>query len=210
MSTEIKTAARTDARIDLEGCLVQVEASKAWFHQRVLPLSIEQLRWRPDAARWSIAECLEHLNLTLDVYLPKIDDAIVRGRRQDGTPAECSWCERAELDALGLLEPPVTVAVLAPPPTIPEPSIDPDWLVDHFHQTRDRYADAVRRAFGLGLWRIRIVEPVYPVIVSLGGTLGLIAAHDRRHMWQAERVRQAPRFPRAVFDARIPSQGALA
>jgi hypothetical protein len=74
-------------------------------------------------------------------------------------------------------------------------------MVDHFHQTRDRYSDAVRRAFGLDLRGIRIVDPIYPPIASLGGTLGLIAVHDRRHMWQAERVRQAPRFPRAVFDA---------
>ena len=200
MSTEIKTAGHRDPQTDLEGFLVQVEASKAWFHERVLPLSIEQLRWRPDARHWSIAECLEHLNLTLDLYLPKIGDAIGRGRRLHRAPAECSRCERAELDALQSLEPPVTVGASAPPPTIPGPAVDPDCLVDHFHRTRDRYSDAVRRAFGLDLRRIRIVEPVYPVIVSLGGTLALIAAHDRRHMWQAERVRQAPRFPRGVWD----------
>jgi len=93
--------------------------------------------------------------------------------------------------------------------TIPGLAVDPVWLVDQFHQTRDRYSDAVRRSFGLDLWCNRIVEPIYPLIVTLGGTLALIAAHDRRHMWQAERVRQAPRFPRAVFDTQIMSEGAL-
>jgi hypothetical protein len=59
--------------IDLEGCLIQVEASKAWFARRVLPLSLEQLRWRPRPRQWSIAECLDHLNLTVSLYLPQID-----------------------------------------------------------------------------------------------------------------------------------------
>jgi len=47
-----------------------------------------------------------------------------------------------------------------------------------------------------------IVEPVYPLIRTLGGTLGFLAAHDRRHMWQAERLRNESRFPRAVFTSK--------
>jgi DinB family protein len=199
MSTEIEIDVRNGARVDLEGCLVQVEASKAWFHHRVLPLSIEQLRWRPDARHWSIAECLDHLNLTLEVYLPKIDAAIARARHEDAVAVPCSRCEQAEIDALRLVEPPVTAGNPAPSALMPVAAVDPDWLVDQFHETRDRYVDAVHRASGLDLPRIRIVEPIYPVIVSLGGTLAFIAAHDRRHMWQAERVRQAPRFPQSVF-----------
>jgi len=202
MSNQTKASARNGTRIDLEGCLVQVEASKAWFHHRVLPLSIEQLRWRPDAEHWSIGECLDHLNLTLGLYLPKIDDAIGRGALLDSALVECPRCEQAESDALRWIEPPVTMAVAAPALTIPAAAVDPDWLVDQFLQTRHRYSEAVRRAFGLDLRRLRIVEPIYVPIVSLGGTLALLAAHDRRHMWQAERVRQAPRFPRAIFETR--------
>ena len=208
MSTENRANGQNDPRVDLEACLAQVEASRLWFQKRVLPLSIEQLRWRPDARHWSIAECLDHLNLTLNLHLPKIDDAIGRGRREDHSPVTCPRCERAEAEALRFIEPPVTIGESAPALAIPAAAVDPDWLVDQFHQTRDRYSDAVRRSLGLDLRRIRIVEPIYPLIVSLGGTLAFIAAHDRRHMWQAERVRQAPRFPRAIFDAEKPNQGA--
>jgi hypothetical protein len=209
MSTEIKATGGSGSGIDLEGCLVQVEASETWFHRRVLPLSIEQLRWRPDARHWSIAECLHHLNLTLELYLPKIDDAICRAPRDRSASTGGIRYERAEVEALRLFEPPVIVPVSAPAPTIPGPAVDPVWLVERFHQTRDRYLDAVRRSFGMDLGRCRIIEPIYPVIISLGGTLALIAAHDRRHMWQAERVRQATNFPRAARDRRQPSQGAL-
>ena len=184
----------------LEACLAQVEASKAWFDRRVLPLSIEQLRWRPQGMRWSIAECLDHLNLTLNLYLPKIEGAIGRAGREYRIPAGGSWCEPAESEELKRVEPPVIAGSYAPPRTIPGPAVDPDWLVDQFHQSRDRYAHAVRRASGLDLRSIRIIEPIYPAFVSLGGTLGFLAAHDRRHMWQAERVRRAARFPHGVFE----------
>jgi len=197
MKTEIEIAGLKDARVDREGWLIQVEASKSWFQHRVLPLSIEQLRWRPDLRRWSMAECLDHLNLTLDLYLPKIDRAIGGGRIEE--TALCSHCERAEIEALQLFEPPVTIAVPAPSTTLPSAAIDPDFLVERFYRTRARYVDAVHRSAGINLLRVRIVEPVYPVIVTLGGTLALMAAHDRRHMWQAERVIRSPRFPRVAL-----------
>src|SRR4029434_5344758 len=79
------TAGETELSIDLAGCLVQVEASRAWFSRRVLPLSVEQLRWRPGPQRWSIAECLDHLNITLGFYLPKIDKSIQVDLRQRST-----------------------------------------------------------------------------------------------------------------------------
>ena len=201
MSNEYKTGSEREAAIDLEGCLVQVHASKAWFARRVLPLSIDQLRWRPGPRRWSIAECLEHLHLTFGLYLPKVDDAIRAGWLGGLAPTGVLQYEPAELEALKLIEPPVTVRVSAPRAIVPVAAVDADCLVGRFHQSRDRYAEAVRRAFGLDLARILVVEPICPPIRSLGGTLAFLAAHDRRHIWQAEQIRSAPRFPRTPFGA---------
>lgn len=209
MKTEVETDRQNDIVVDLEACLVQVEASKAWFTRRVLPLSIEQLRWRPSPQHWSIGECLDHLNLTLGWSLPKIDDAIVSAGRQAKTFANSHRYALHEIEALDLVEPPVTIPVQAHAALVPSAAVDLDWLVDRFHQTRNRYADAVRRAFGLDLARILIVEPVYPSIYSLGGAIAFIAAHDRRHMWQAERVKTTSRFPRAVFTALARTSGQL-
>src|SRR4029453_15302383 len=36
---------------------------------------------RPDPARWSIAECVAHLNLTSAAYVPLLREAIIRGRQ---------------------------------------------------------------------------------------------------------------------------------
>jgi len=198
MRNERRTGAEGYVEIDLTSCLVQVEASKSWFARRVLPLSLEQLRWRPDPLHWSIAECLDHLNVTLGLYLPKIEQAVESGARN-------GWngrLETREAEVLKRIEPPVESRVEAPPATNPSTAVDPDDLVEGFYLTRDHYAEAVRRAGYLDLANILIVEPVYPLIRTLGGTLGFLAAHDRRHMWQAERLRNESRFPRAVFTSK--------
>jgi hypothetical protein len=49
----------------------------------------------------------------------------------------------------------------------------------------------VRQANGLDLSRVRVVSPLTSLMrMSLGQCFGLLAAHERRHLWQAARVRE--------------------
>jgi uncharacterized damage-inducible protein DinB len=41
---------------------------------------------RPSSQSWSMAECLAHLNLTTEAYLPLIREAIARGRATSRKP----------------------------------------------------------------------------------------------------------------------------
>jgi hypothetical protein len=198
MRNESKTGVMSGTVISLEECLAQVEASKSWFHNRVLPLSIAQLKWRPDPASWSIVECLDHLNLTIGLYLPKIDKAIQKGIRPNGNhPA--STTDQCELDAVRMAEPTAGIPQAAPAALQPAAAVDLDWLVDRFHLMRDRYADAVRRTMSLDLAHVPVVQPLHPFLRTLGGTLAFLAAHERRHIRQAEEIRNKTKFPRAVF-----------
>lgn len=54
------------------------------FAEQLKQLSLEQLSWRKSAESWNILECLEHLNLYGDYYLPAIEQAI----RQSKSKAE--------------------------------------------------------------------------------------------------------------------------
>ncbi len=45
-------------------------------------LTDEQVNWRPAPGKWSMAECISHLNILGWRHLPKIDYAIVRGQQQ--------------------------------------------------------------------------------------------------------------------------------
>jgi hypothetical protein len=51
------------------------------------PLDETQLLWRPDPREWNVLQCFDHLNLTHDYYMPRMDAALrspeAAGRGQD-------------------------------------------------------------------------------------------------------------------------------
>ena len=54
----------------------QFEQISADADALVTPLGNDQFTWKPASNKWSIAECLEHLNATARAYLPFIDEGI--------------------------------------------------------------------------------------------------------------------------------------
>ena len=66
--------------LQIQDVLAELKAARARLHGLVgaVPESTWQLR--PDPARWSMAECVEHLNLTAQAYLPLLRAALERGR----------------------------------------------------------------------------------------------------------------------------------
>jgi hypothetical protein len=68
-------------------------------------------------------------------------------------------------------------------------------VVPEFARVRDQLAERVHQADGLDLARIRTISPVNRLIrLPLGAYFQFILAHDRRHLWQARHVRNAPGF----------------
>lgn len=172
-----------------------MQVSREWFARRVLPLSLDQLRWRPGPGNWSIAECLDHLNQTLAFYLPKIERAIVQHpeKRPDAGPWRAF--RESEETFLSEVEPPIRGAWRAPSALLPIAAVNPDRIIDQFAELRDSFGKTIRSASGLHLAGISIEGSIHPPIASVGGAFALLAAHDRRHLWQAERFRRTPGFP---------------
>lgn len=49
--------------------------------------NIEELNWRPSEEKWTVLECLEHLNLYGDFYIPEIGRVVKKSPKQP-TPVE--------------------------------------------------------------------------------------------------------------------------
>lgn len=166
-------------------------------------LGPQRLWWRPDADRWSVGECLDHLVRTGEAYLEALDEAVEEGRRRgriaDGPhrPGLVGRC------LTRLLEPPPGLEIRAPArirPSCPgtggpDAGRDPDPL-PAFLALRGRLAERLEAADGLDLRRVRVTSPFVPLLrFDLGSAFRVIAAHERRHLWQARRVREAEGFP---------------
>jgi len=172
--------------------LEQVATIKAEGQAIVAGLTEDQLNWHQAEGRWSILDCLEHLNVGVTKALPAFDRSIAEGRARDRTasgPFSYGWFSRMMIASM---EPPPKFRMRAPrlirvAPSKARRSAD---VVPEFVRMRDQLADRIRAADGLDLGRVRTISPINRLIrMPLGAYFNFILAHDRRHLWQARNVR---------------------
>lgn len=184
---------------ELHDLLRQLEAIKADGRAVCAGLSEAQFNWRPGEGRWSVAECLVHLNRSVTATLPAFDRAITEGRAKGRVAKGSSswrygWFSRWMIKSM---EPPPkrrmkTFPIFAVPVggTHAVATVLPEFLA-----VRDQLAERVRSAEGLDLQGNRTVSPVTRLLrMPLGAYLQFVVTHDRRHLWQAHQVRTTPGF----------------
>jgi hypothetical protein len=153
-------------------------------------LTPERLTRRPAPESWSIAECFVHLTLSHAPFPALLTAAFAEARDagQTGTgPFKADL--RGRLVKWGL-EPPPRIKLKAKAPFQPVKIDSPERVLPDFLDLQGRLEDCIRAAAGLRIDRVKIVSPVDSrVKYNVFAALQIIAAHERRHLWQAERVR---------------------
>jgi hypothetical protein len=161
------------------------------------PLRDDQFAWQPAPGLWSIGHVLDHLNATARYYLPLLDEgiseAIRRGIYGEG-PFKYAWLGRA---LVFVNEPPPRFRVKAQHKVHPAPIRPRHEIVAALRAYQVQFVDRLRQANGLDLARARVGSPIHKwVRFSLGSGFALMAAHERRHLWQVQRIAETPAFPR--------------
>ncbi len=150
--------------------------------------------WRAEAGSWSVAECLDHLAVANRVYLramqPAAERALAAGRLRRG-PARPGlmggWFVRS-------LEPPVSARFKLKAPRKIQPRAAPalDEAARDFFASQQDVRAFLRRFAAIDLAGVHFANPfIRGLRFSLATGLHVIAAHERRHLWQAWHVRQA-------------------
>ena len=183
---------------DLQEIVEQFVAVERDADELVAPLDDEQCNWSPAPGAWSIAQCIDHLNVANARYFgaacDAVEDARSKGLTRSG-PIASSWFGRR---FIATLEPPVRIKSRTPRTIRPadrrhKAEIWPEFVRQHTHMRA-----CVQQWGNVDLNRARFRNPLGPFgVVRAGTALRIIAAHDRRHLWQASRVRAAPGFPRS-------------
>jgi hypothetical protein len=150
--------------------------------------------WRAEPGSWSVAECLDHLATANRVYLhamrPSGDRALAQGRRRRG-PARPGLIGRW---FVGTLEPPARPLFKTQAPQSIRPRSSPALsdAAAQFLASQDEVRTFLRTYADIDLAGVRFPNPfIRGVRFSLATGLHVIASHERRHLWQAWRVRQA-------------------
>jgi DinB superfamily len=157
----------------------------------VAGLNEARFNWRPSPAEWSIEECLAHLTMVGQWEIRAIEEAIDSGKQRGLTghgPFEYGVIDRFIVHQT---EPPVRSPQPAPRHFVPLHGQPVTAVMPTFQHVQSQIVIQLARADGLDLRRVKVATPISRVLkMSLGAMFAQIAAHERRHLDQAWRVRE--------------------
>ena len=185
---------RSDGHADIRDLEQALDAVDQDARTLISGLTPDQGIWRRDPGSWSVAECLDHLATANRVYLRAMEPAAAHAlqrrslRRKAAVPGLVGgWFVRT-------LEPPVKprFKLKAPKKIVPRESPALADAAAQFFASQGEVRAFLKKYAGIDLTGVRFVNPfIRGLRFSLATGLHVIAAHDRRHLWQAWNVRNA-------------------
>jgi len=147
-----------------------------------------RLKKRAGPLKWSVGECFSHLNIANGQYIRAIEKTIHKAVDQElGAKGKYRYGLLERL-FLRMLEPPATWKIKAPEPFLPLNSTPREELLAVWEHTHDRLVLQVERADDLDL-KQKVISPVSGLFQpTLAMAFAVVAAHDRRHLRQAEKA----------------------
>src|ERR1051325_7476265 len=158
-------------------------------------LNLQQLNWKPAPGQWSVGQCLEPLAVTNELYGAAISDALDSAPQGFASEVQPGWFARyfireyiAPSEKQTRHKAQAKIAVRG--------DVD-EKILQRFLDTNRATRRLVDRATSVDVNRVRFKNPfVFWIRFTVGTGLEVISKHEQRHLNQAERVRNAPGFPR--------------
>jgi hypothetical protein len=152
--------------------------------------------WRRAPGRWSMAECIDHLNITGRKYIRALDRAIEEGRARNMVGSGPFRYGLLERWMVRFMDAPPKLRIKAPKAFVPASEGRLAESLAAFVELQDQFQQCLGRADGLDFAKVKARSPVSKRIrFSLGAAFAAISAHQRRHLWQARQLRNDPAFP---------------
>jgi hypothetical protein len=153
-------------------------------------LPAEQLNKQPAPNAWSAVQCLEHLNVYGRYYLPALKKAVESAKKQPTPIYKSGWLG----DYFYHLMLPNTEGVLkskmkAPKNAIPPVELDTAAVIAEFIEQQEQLLQLIEQARAVNIGSVRIpISLTKWIRLKLGDTFLFVAAHNERHVLQAERA----------------------
>ncbi len=144
---------------------------------------------RPHPSAWSAAECMAHLSLASESFLPILKKAIDDGREKGLTSESAPSMELIARLLKWFLEPPVRARVKTAAPFVPRAVRARADAMAEFGSLQTQLIDLLRAARGLAVAKMKVKSPFDSRLsYNVYSAFRIIAAHERRHLWQAEQA----------------------
>ena len=180
-------SARVSLSPQLADLRKQFEECSERARQMVSSHDLITLQAAPPSGGWSMLKCVEHLALTNKLYERIFDDAFARAQkgsepyRKDFKGRMLAW----------IMEPPYRMKVPTREGLDPQAVGSPEEVLNHFLASQDLIFGWLERANGLALNEVMVASPFNEKVhYNLYSLFHILAAHERRHLWQAEQVKK--------------------
>jgi hypothetical protein len=170
----------------LSSLLEQFQCATREARKLVLGRSASELTSRLEPESWSTAECLDHLTRTTGSFLPPISRAVATAPKLT-TKRPLRTGTIASL-LIRNLEPPYRLRYKVIPQLVPqETDFEAAWSA--FEKSQSRLSETVCSATGLAIDKVKVSCPVCAhVTYNAYGAFRMLAAHQRRHLWQVQQI----------------------
>ena len=181
---------------DLVLALDQIDASARGL---VRNLTEGQFHWQPLGGHsWSVAQCIEHLTVTNSLYVTAIRQAVDDAERHRMAPSTTVKLGLWARFFVWNMEPPPKLKLRARAQITSNPKRTRGELWLAFTHAEERVRRLMIESAGIDVNRTRFANPLLPgTRFSIGVGFMIVLAHNRRHLWQAQRVCEAPGFAAA-------------
>jgi hypothetical protein len=170
----------------LGSLLEQFQSATREAKKLALDRSADELVWRIEPKSWSAAECLDHLARTTGSFLPAISRAVA-GAPKLTTKRALRTGTLASL-LIRNLEPPYRLRYKVIPQLAPR-QMDFEAARAAFEKSQSRLLETLCSAAGFAIDKVTVPCPVCtPVTYNAYGALRMLAAHQRRHLWQVRQI----------------------
>ena len=167
----------------------QLDACDARAERLAAACTAVQWQARPAEGGWSPSECVQHLVLSVDAMLPRVEGALADGRARQLTGTGPFGAGLLGRLLIWGLEPPYRLKSKTKPAFVPTTTRTPAEDVATLRQAHDRVRAALADAAGLALDRLSIASPfVERARYNAYAALAILPVHARRHLWQAEQT----------------------
>lgn len=161
-------------------------------------LTLKTLQWRPSPEKWSVLECLEHLNRYGNFYLPEITNRMKAAKVQStgytfksgllGNYFAKSMLPKEKLNKMN------TFKQMNPIHS----KLDKE-VIDEFITQQKRLLKILDQSRSVNLNKVKTSISISNLIkLKLGDTLRVVIYHNQRHIVQADNVLKKERKTKAV------------
>jgi hypothetical protein len=170
-----------------EGLHQMVEKHLSYAVSDFQNLSPEALVKPEMDGKWSVAQCLEHLNSYGDYYLPAVEHVIANvnlNHRKQVDFYQSGWFGNY---CIQLME--GSQKFKAFKKHVPPLGLDGHAVVARFIQQQEGWLRILEQCNAIDINHIRVPISISKLVtLRLGDVLGFVKAHDERHLMQAKRV----------------------